>query len=245
MSTGAPATSPAKPQSRGGRQRRFTADVVFEAALRLIDAEGLEALSMRRLAQELGVGVMTLYGYVRTKEEILDGVTTIALEALALDIDPRLSWEEQLTSALKNLHRTLQAHPGALELALAPHPMSGVAVNHIRESLLSVLRRAGFGKVEAVDAIVILVSYVFGFTNLQAPRDRYQSRDEQLASLKQLSPDEFPYLSDAAEAWAGRASEAAFERGLAHLLKGLRADLARSQKDAAAASGRPASRGRR
>lgn len=211
--------------ARGGRQRRLSLEMVFDGALRVIDRDGLDGLSMRRLADELGVGVMTLYGYVRTKEEILDGVIPRALRSLVIDVDTDLPWDEQLTAALVDLHRSLTEHPGALQVVLAPHSMSDRAANQIRESLLAVVRKAGFSNTDAVEAIADLVAYVIGFTMMQAQRERLQTAAEQIVNLRELPADEFPHLHDAAEAWATRASERAFRRGLGYLIDGFRGSL--------------------
>ena len=222
--------STAERSARGGRQRRLSLEMVFDGALRVIDRDGLDGLSMRRLADELGVGVMTLYGYVRTKEEILDGVIARSLHVLVVDVDTGLPWDEQLTSALTDLHRTLREHPGALQVAMAPHSMSARAGNQIREALLAVVRKAGFSNIDAVEAIADLVAYVVGFTTMEAQRERLQTAAEQVVELRALPADEFPHLHDAAEAWAARASEHAFGRGLGYLIDGFRQSLVSTEQ---------------
>jgi AcrR family transcriptional regulator len=204
--------------------------MVLDGALRVIDRDGLDGLSMRRIADDLGVGVMTLYGYVRTKEEIVEGVIARALHPLAIDVDADLPWDEQLLSALTDLHRTFREHPGALQVAMAPHSMSARAVNQIREALLAVVRKAGFSNIDGVEAIADLVAYVVGFTVMQAQRERLQTAAEQGVDLRALPADEFPHLRDAAEAWATRASEHAFGRGLGYLIDGFRQSLVSTER---------------
>src|SRR3989442_1787322 len=80
--------------SRPGPRPRFTREQVLEAALEVIDRERPEAFTMRRVADELGMGVMTLYGYVRSKEEILGGVTALALAEGHPQPRPDASWED-------------------------------------------------------------------------------------------------------------------------------------------------------
>ena len=229
------------PSRRGGRQPRFTQSMVFEAALRIIDRDGVEALSMRRLAEEMGVGVMTLYGYVRTKEEVLDGATALALSALVVDIHPDQAWDDALTAVLIALHASLREHPGALQLALAPHSMSVGGANDIRESLLRLLLGAGFAPGDAVEAIGMLTAYVFGFTGLQAARFRLETPAEQAAALTRLDARRYPFLREAATAWADRSADATFRRGLDLLINGLREQLA----DRPPADRTPSSRSRR
>lgn len=210
------------PRRRGGRPPRWSIDDIEDAALRLIDAEGLEALSMRRLADELGTAFATLYGYVRTKEEILDGVAARVFREIDLDIDPSSSWEAQLSGVLGGLHTAIKNHPGVAELLAAPRSLSDATIDDVRETLLGILRRTGLGVGEAVDVITMMISYVVGFTVIEESRERRASPDEQLSRLSHLSPARYPYLSEAAGHWAGRTSARSFEFGIAHLIDSVR-----------------------
>jgi AcrR family transcriptional regulator len=212
------------PVKRRGRDRRFTVDEVLEAALALIDDEGLDALTMRRLAEELGVSVMSLYGYVRTKEEIVDGVYGLALERLNTDLDRDAPWDEQLTTAIRHVHTSLHAHPGLVELLIA-RSVPGSGIDLVRENLIGILRRAGFPKREALQAHGACMAYAMGFAVAERARPDTGSPSEQFARLRSLPPEEFPYLSEVAAEYGSHLSGDAFEYGLAHLVGGLRKDL--------------------
>jgi len=214
-----------RPKRRGGRVARWSIEEIEDAALRLLDAEGLEAVTMRRLAEELGTGVTTLYGYVRTKEEILDGLAGKLMGAIDLEVDRDAQWDEQLHAAVTVLHRTLQQHPAIVELLIVPRALSSDAANLAREKILSILRPAGFGVREAVAAITSVFSYVFGYTLMELARARRQSPEDQLPDFSALSPDEFPYLAEAGSAWVNRTTDEAFEFGLRHLIDGLRSEI--------------------
>src|SRR6059036_795279 len=101
-----------QPATATGRPRaRLTRDQVAAAALELLDREGLEALSMRRLAEELGVGTMTLYGYFRSKNELLDAV----VDAAVAERGPfrfEGTWQEQIRRLMHGSRRRLGRHPG-------------------------------------------------------------------------------------------------------------------------------------
>ncbi len=91
------------------RTKSLDVDQIAAAALELVDREGADALTIRRLAEELGVGAMTLYGYVRTKEEIAEQLTELALREL--QIPTTGEWDERLGRLFRNLRELLWRHP--------------------------------------------------------------------------------------------------------------------------------------
>ncbi|MHB8692220.1 MAG: TetR/AcrR family transcriptional regulator [Solirubrobacteraceae bacterium] len=206
---------------RGGRTPRYTVEQVREHALALIDAEGLQAFSMRRLAEAMEIGPMTLYGYVRTSDEILDGVLELALDGLFDDLDEQLPWEQQLHVAVCDLHTALRAHPGALELLLAK-PSPSHQLDRLREALLAILRRAGFKKRDAWEGVGTLGSYAIGFASSQISFRHLSAPTER---LRALPVDAFPNLSGLASGYPAHVSDEAFERGLRYLIEGMRSEL--------------------
>jgi AcrR family transcriptional regulator len=221
METGTARTTTAR--KRGGREPRHTTAEVLEAALGLIDTEGLQAFSMRRLAEGMGIGPMTVYGYVRSKEQVLDGVVGLALHGVLDDLDTDLPWDEQIAVATRDLHDALRSHPGVLELLLSK-PAPSPQLDLIRETLLGVMRRAGFDDVGAWEAVGMLASYAIGFAVSQASYGGLES-SEHIDRLRTLSSDEFPNLAAGAGEYPGHMSDRAFERGLEHLISGLRREL--------------------
>lgn len=209
---------------RGGREARYTADEVLAAALELIDAEGLHGFSMRRLADRLGVGPMTVYGYVRTKEEVLDGVVGLALHGVLDDLEADAAWDEQLRTAVRDLHAALRAHPGVLELLLAK-PTPSPQLDKIREAMLAIVCRAGFGGAAAWEVVGMLASYAIGFAISQVSYGSPTATPDHVQRLQELSPRQFPHLSKLAGRYPAHMSDRAFERGLTHLIEGLRTDL--------------------
>ena len=206
-----------------GREKRFTVEEVLSTALRLIDDEGLEALTMRRLAEELGVTAMSMYTYVRTKEEIVDGVYALALAQIESDVDRSATWDEQLATAIRRIHDVFSDHPGLLELFFA-RSVPSAGIDRVREELLGILRRAGFGARDALLAHGSCISYAMGFAVAERAR-RGGPAPAQYIRPESLAADDFPYLSEAAADYGSHLSEEAFEYGLAHLIAGLRSDL--------------------
>jgi len=199
--------------------RSTSLPAVLDAALRIADEEGLESLSMRRLAEDLGIGAMTLYRYVATKDVLYDELVVTVLGDLACEPAPNSSWREQLTAMVTELHDKLRAHPGVTEIILT-RALPTPAFDRYREAILAILRRAGFPIEAAVDALTSLTCYALGFAHVQRIR-RDVDPQEEARRLQDLPAHEFPYLAEASVEYAGHLRERAFETGLASMLSGL------------------------
>ena len=214
--------------AQGRRTRRprgsLTRDAVVEAALALVDAEGVEALSMPRLARQLDAGVMTLYGYVRNKQELLDAV---AMRAIAEVRVGNLGSRDTRAILLKwgrGLRQVLLAHPGVAGV-LARQVVVGTGIFRGVEVLLGPLEREGFGAEGAVRAIYAILIYTLGFVVWEAPRTREQPEDEYATQWREafarLPPGQFPRAAAALPFLGTVASEAQFEFGLQALVAGI------------------------
>jgi AcrR family transcriptional regulator len=177
--------------------------VVLEA-IRLADREGVEGLSMRRLADALGAGAMSLYHYVENKDELLDAMTDVVFEEIELPPE-ETDWQSSMRRRAVSARQALARHPwaiGLMESRTSPGPAN---LRH-HEAVLGCLRNAGFSVAMATHANWLLDSYVYGFA-LQASSLPFDTADE-LADmaedvyLPQLPPDEFPYLNESAAALA-------------------------------------------
>jgi AcrR family transcriptional regulator len=213
---------PAQPK-RVRRPMLTSVEEAVAAGVAIIDAEGLEALTIRRLAESLGIGAMTLYSYFRTKDELLDRIAEQVFGEMERQIPAQGGWETRLTIAMSRLQATLREHPGAAALSLSrrgPLP----ALDHFRETILGILHEAGFPRREAVNALTALIFYVTGDTIIEHARTAAQAEKER-ARLSKLSPAEFPHLSAVAALYAGHVSQDAFEVGLRNLIAGLAVQL--------------------
>jgi AcrR family transcriptional regulator len=180
-------------------KRPLTRRRILRAALRLIDRDGLDALSMRRLGAALGVEAMALYRHFGSKEQLLEGVAGLLLEELELPDAARASWQGTWKALAHSYRRLAQSHPGAFRL-LALSPL-GIAARFERaRAPVAILRDAGFDERQAERAFRTLLSYADGYLlREQAERDA------------DLSPDE---------------AEAAFDFGIRAILAGLERELA-------------------
>jgi AcrR family transcriptional regulator len=205
-------------------RNRVNRDEIAAAALALADDEGLAALSMRALADRLGIGTMTLYGYFQNKDELLDALVDAAVAA---DPPPESegTWTECLREVVLHARRGLLRHPSIVELRVR-RPVLRPEALRFAESLLTILRGAGFEVSEATAAFRLLFTYTVGFAALSPAEsteaDRHSARD----ALAALPPDEFPALTEARdEASSAMGGDEVFEYGLDRIIDGLAGQL--------------------
>jgi len=142
MDTG---TQPAEPEE--GRPR-LSKRAVTERALKLADADGLDALTIRKLAHDLGVTPMALYWHFRSKEDLLEGVAEQVWGEIEVRVDPSVPWPVQLQRGLESLISVLRAHPAAPQLLLE-HEKRNEAAQRATEAALEILYSAGFDAEQA------------------------------------------------------------------------------------------------
>src|SRR5438309_6430213 len=175
-------------------------DRVLRASVDLADREGMEALSMRRLGQELGVEAMSLYNHVRNKEELLNGMVDIVFSEIdlpAADADWSTAMRERAVSARQALKR----HPWALGL-MESRAQPGPATLRHHDAVLRNLRESGFSIEAAAHAYSLLDSYIYGFTlNEQSlPFDNSPTKIAEVAGniMREMPAGEYPYLTEMA-----------------------------------------------
>src|SRR4051812_23585659 len=170
-------------------------EAIARAALDLVDREGLGALSMRRLAAELEMGTMTLYGYFRTKEELLDAVVH---EATAWHKLPPAEggWQERLRAIARAMRAGLARHRSLIEVRLR-RPIMGPRAFAGTEVGLAALVEAGLDRAEAARAFRVVFLFVFGFVAFSDPQPQVtdERRRASAAAAPGLPPHPFPLLS--------------------------------------------------
>lgn len=201
-------------------------DRVLAAALAIADAEGLEAVSFRRLAGELGVTPMALYRYVDDKEALLDGIGDLVLSQLELPEPPAGDWREQLRAAARSYRVVLRAHPGSLPIFLS-RPLMTPARMRAANAVLGIFRRAGFSPEQAVPLYQHFSRVMLAHVMLETEAGPgFEKRREQARlariTFETLPAEEFPYLVEAAPHLAApHDPELAFETGLDLFIAGL------------------------
>ncbi|MEM8885678.1 MAG: TetR/AcrR family transcriptional regulator C-terminal domain-containing protein [Planctomycetota bacterium] len=172
-------------------------ETVLATALRMADEGGVEALSMRKLGQALGVEAMSLYHHVRNKEEVIDGIVDLVFAEIDLPEDGE-PWREAMRRRAVSARCTLLRHPWAASLMNA-RPNPGPATLRHHDAVIGSLRGNGFDLVLAAHAFSVIDSYLFGFALTQATLPF--ENEEQLAAVVQhilprIPRDQYPHLHE-------------------------------------------------
>src|SRR5487761_235193 len=224
-----PATSRA---ANGNGNRKITRDAVLAAALDIIDRDGADALSMRRLARALGRDPMILYRHAPGKAAVLDGVAETILSQLHVDsADP--DWAGQLRAIARRFRALALAHPHVVPLLVTrplatPLGLRPAGTLRPLENILALLTRAGFTGPDALHIYRDLFGFLHGhiLNELQELIDNPDETDDLLRlGLHRLPIKDFPLLRSLAPALASYDGAAELERGLDILLAGLTTTL--------------------
>jgi AcrR family transcriptional regulator len=196
----------------------------LRVAVELADREGLEALTMRRLAEALGVEAMSLYHHVASKDEVLSGMVDLVFEELERPAPP--DWKPAMRRTQRSLRAALLRHRWAIRL-MSSRAAPGPATLAHHDAVLGCLRGAGFSIVLTARAFAVLDSYVFGFvhTELNLPMQTpEETREIATAIFAQLPPGAYPHLAELTTQHVlqpGYAYGNEFEFGLELILDGL------------------------
>jgi TetR/AcrR family transcriptional regulator, tetracycline repressor protein len=192
---------------------------ILEAAVRFVDREGLEALSMRKLGANLGVEAMSLYNHVPNKSALLDGMVEVLLGELRVPPENH-DWEERIREGWRSFRRLAHEHPNVFPLFLTrpPNTMDGV---WLVEEFVKTLRGAGFGPETTLHAFRALSSYTFGYAMSEIRGFALEPADSR-PGVQSLSLEEFPHISALKPHLQGVDHDAEFEFGLDCILSGLR-----------------------
>ncbi|MET0386801.1 MAG: TetR/AcrR family transcriptional regulator C-terminal domain-containing protein [Polyangiales bacterium] len=199
------------------RPRSLTESAIAEAALAIIDNDGTAQLSMRAVAEALGVGTMSLYRYVRDRDQLEGLVVDAVLGAAIIPPPSDKPWRERIVVLAERVRHTIRAHPAVVPLLLTRRHASLASVRW-GEAMLEALAAAGFaGEARAV-AFRTLLSFLIGSVQV----DYYGPLGGPgTASLAALPENEFPQLSQTARAARRLSPERAFREGLSLLLDGI------------------------
>jgi AcrR family transcriptional regulator len=219
------------PDARSATVKRepLSRDRVFAAAVKIADVDGLAALTMRSLAQELGVKPMSLYYYVRNKEEILDGIVDSVFAEIQL---PEIGkeWRAEVRQRARSARLALARHPWALAL-METRANPGPATLRHHDAMLGTLRGGGFSLSMTAYGYAIIDAYVYGFALQEAslPFEGAESAGEVAGSIMEsFAVGEYPHLVEFATQHVlqpGYDFGAQFDFGLDLILDGLAARL--------------------
>lgn len=204
---------------------------VLRGAVAVADAGGIGSLTIRSLAEELGVRPMSVYHYVANKDEILDGIVDIVFSEIDLP-SPDGDWRTEIRRRASSARRALKSHPWAIGL-LESRTSPGPATLHHHDAVIGTLRAAGFSIEMTAHAYALLDSYTYGFALQEAALPLKGSEtvaDVADQVMAQFSPEEYPHLVEMATEYVllpGYDFGNEFEFGLDVILEGLAKALPR------------------
>lgn len=174
---------------------------VAERALRLGDEEGLEAVTVRRLAQALGVTPMALYWHFKNKDELLVGIVDHVLTDVRADRDAADPWLTQLRAMVETLVTVMRAHPILADLLHSVEKSEATSFSRATNDALTLLTQAGFSVREGFWVATYLLHGAIGLVAAQpdcpaiVPADQVEEwRRQKRLKMEQLPADKFPML---------------------------------------------------
>jgi AcrR family transcriptional regulator len=217
------------PQRQGRRRRDpLTQDAIVEKALALLDAEGLDGLSMRRLAEQFDTGPASLYWHVGSKDGLLDLLLDRVIGEIEVpdpDPDPQ-RWREQLKDVARTIRATILRHRDVVRISIGRIPMGPNALRH-SERVLAIMRAGGVPDRLAVLGHLLLLAAINGFTmdeTGEPPADQPSLEEgAEMARdyLASLPPDDFPNLVALADQFAISDPEVRFDLMVDLFVEGL------------------------
>jgi AcrR family transcriptional regulator len=230
----------------GERRPAFTREQLAQAAMHIADTEGTDAVTMRRVATELGAGTMTLYHYVANKQELLALMDDAMMGELVIPDDELADdWREALAQIARRSYGVFKRHPWLVEhLGDEPEdrrPGGPNAMRHFEQSLKAAAL-AGVQDFERMELVALVDDYVFGHAlRARELQEEMQPSEEHIAAMLEymqtmLATGEYPHIAELAgddpvanfSRFAKLAAEDSFfERGLQRLLDGIELDLRR------------------
>jgi AcrR family transcriptional regulator len=217
------------PAQEDGQVSRST---ILKSALRIVDRDGVDGLSMRRLSEQVGRDPTVIYRHVPNKAAVLDGVAEIVLGQLRVDTADK-DWTAQLRAVAHDFRRLALAHPNVVPLLVTrplATPLGRRPPGMLRplEDVLTLLTAAGFSGTDALHIYRVLFGYLHGhiLTELQEVIERPEETDDVLRlGLHRLTVTEFPQVRALASALANYDGAAELDKALDLLLLGLTATL--------------------
>jgi len=202
----------------------LTRDRIVRAGLEIADASGVEAVTMRRVGQELGFEAMSLYRHVKGKDDLLDGMLDVVLAEWELPSDDE-PWAEAVRTSALSVHAALRRHPWAARLLMTPGHLRPARLGYM-DRLLGALRRGGFDPDTTYHVYHLLDGHIFGFSLWEIAYTSAETTDEELVArfIASVPWDDYPHLTEHRDQHmtdGAHREVSAFEVGLDLILGGL------------------------
>lgn len=196
----------------------LTRERILQAAVRLADRDGPDAVTLRKIASELGVHVTSLYNHVPTREAVTDGIVELLLDEAKLPTTP-VPWEEWVRRFIAGVGEIAATHPGAFH-ALQQRPVQGARASASFEIAMAAFTEAGFSEADAF-AAVKAASYLALMIGVE--RSLVARGEQRETHLEELPEESFPLVRSVGEDVAD--PEYLWSFGVETLVAGLRAQL--------------------
>lgn len=217
------------------RRKPVTRERVIETALQVMDREGLDAVTMRRVGRELGVEAMSLYNHVEDKEDILDGICEHVMAEFEFP-EPGRDWEETVRRGARAWRRLLRAHPEVVRLfAQKRSPAQSPDSMRPMEFALRLFKEAGLSDRDTAQAFHAFGGYIQGFVMMELGSIAGGTDEGHLKMHQELAaklPAEFATLQAVSPYFAECMPDEQFEFGLDLLIAGLFEKVRRAEPDA-------------
>ena len=212
--------------STTGYRKQLSREALVREALALLDSEGLDALTMRNLADRLGVVPNALYRHVKDKDDLLDGVLDEAVASVPLP-PGHLGWDDGLVAMATAIRATMLEHPAITSLVVS-RPSLGPASLAIGEYGFGVMLQAGFSPRLAERSLNLILTYTLGFVALEVPRVHQPvvTLKELEAAYDQLPADLLPYTATVRPIPGRIIDDEQFAFGLTQIVAGVGASFA-------------------
>lgn len=182
------------------RKDTLSRDRVMREAIALADQQGIQALSMRKLGQRLGVEAMSLYNHVEDKEDILDGMVDLIITEIDVGADDT-DWQTAMRRRAHSVRQLFLRHPWALAV-MESRRNPGAESMRYYDSVLGCLRKAGFTIALAAHAFAALDSFIYGFAlqelklPFKTPDQLKQLADSIMHSMQNMPLQQFPHFTE-------------------------------------------------
>lgn len=196
----------------------LTRDAIVDAAIALVAEQGYDGLTIRALAERLGVATMTMYRHVRDKEDLLGAMAERHLGEIVLE--PAGDWVGEIGSIARAVYRVLVAHRQLAETVARQH-VAGPGAYRGAEAVLDALGRGGIEGDRAVAAFAALQAFVCGFALQRIHGSSPTELGLRFAVLESLPRDGYPNVTDLGASFIRRDTDRHFELGLEIFLRGL------------------------
>jgi len=207
----------------------LTRDRIVRAGLQLADGSGVDAVTMRRVGQELGFEAMSLYRHVTGKDDLLNGMLDVVLAEWELPSDEE-PWAQAVRASALSVHAALRRHPWAARLLMSGSHLRPARLGYM-DSLLGTLRRGGFDADTTYHVYHLLDGHIFGFSLWEIAYTSAEATDEQLVAqfIATVPWDDYPHLTEHRDQHMSDGAHrevSAFEVGLDLILDGLQTSQA-------------------